>query len=115
MINHPGPKGLIYHNVTPPELVRDADPELAKILEQGLDDLTKLAPHFPVSAGDSHFNSQGLEENGFSSPSVLPICVAPEKWNIPADPNLMARFQDGKDNILFVGRLVANKCQHDLI
>jgi glycosyltransferase involved in cell wall biosynthesis len=115
VINYPGPKGLIYHNVTPPELVRDADPELAGILEQGLNDLTKLAPHFTVSAGDSRFNSLGLEENGFSSPSVLPICVAPEKWNIPADPNLMARFQDGKDNILFVGRLVANKCQHDLI
>ncbi len=115
VINHPGPKSLIYHNVTPPELVRDADPELAKILEQGLNDLTKLAPHFPVSAGDSIFNSQGLKENGFSSPSVLPICVAPEKWNIPADPNLMTRLQDGRDNILFVGRLVANKCQHDLI
>ena len=115
VINHPGPKGLIYHNVTPPELVRDADPDLAIKLEQGLNDLAKLAPYFPASAGDSHFNSSDLEKNGFSSPSVLPICVAPEKWNIPADPNLMTRLQDGRDNILFVGRLVANKCQHDLI
>ncbi|MBU0944972.1 MAG: glycosyltransferase [Proteobacteria bacterium] len=115
VINHPGPKSLIYHNVTPPELVRDADPELAKKLEKGLRDLHQLAPHFPVSAGDSRFNSLDLEKNGFSSPSVLPICVAPEKWNIRAEPNMMTRLQDGKDNILFVGRLAANKCQHDLI
>ncbi|MDH3327867.1 MAG: glycosyltransferase [Desulfobulbaceae bacterium] len=115
VINHPGPKGLIYHNITPPELVRDADPELAIKLEQGLSDLSKLAPHFPVSAGDSRFNSLGLEENGFLSPAVFPICVAPEKWNITADPNMMTRLQDGRDNILFVGRLIANKCQHDLI
>ncbi len=115
VINHPGPKSLIYHNVTPPELVRDADPELAGILEQGLRDLGRLAPHFSVSAGDSRFNSQDLEQNGFSNPFVLPIFVAPEKWNIQADPNMMLRLQDGRDNILFVGRLVANKCQHDLI
>ncbi len=115
VINHPGPKSLIYHNVTPPDLVRDSDPELAKILELGLRDLGRLAPHFSVSAGDSYFNRQDLEENGFSNPFVLPIFVAPEKWNIQADPNMMLRLQDGRDNILFVGRLVANKCQHDLI
>lgn len=115
VINHPGPKSLIYHNVTPPDLVRDADPELAIKLEQGINDLRRLAPHFRVSAGDSRFNSLDLEKHGFSSPSVLPICVAPEKWNITAEPNMMMRLQDGKDNILFVGRLVANKCQHDLV
>jgi len=115
VINHPGAKSLIYHNVTPPELVRDADPELAIKLEQGINDLRRLAPHFRVSAGDSRFNSLDLEKHGFSSPSVLPICVAPEKWNITAEPNMMMRLQDGKDNILFVGRLVANKCQLDLV
>ncbi len=115
VINHPGPKSLIYHNITPPELVRNADPELALKLEQGLNDLSRLAPHFPVSAGDSRFNCRDLEESGFASPSVLPICIAPEKWNIPAEPNMLTRLRDGKDNILFVGRLAANKCQHDLI
>lgn len=115
VINHPGPKSLIYHNVTPPDLVREADPQLALKLEQGLRDLPALASHFPVSAGDSCFNSDDLERNGFRSPSVLPICVAPEKWNIPTEPNMMARLQDGRDNILFVGRLVGNKCQHDLV
>jgi glycosyltransferase involved in cell wall biosynthesis len=115
VINHPGPKSLIYHNITPPDLVRDADPKLALKLEQGLKDLSRLAPHFPVSTGDSRFNCRDLEESGFATPSVLPICIAPEKWNITAEPNMLTRLRDGKDNILFVGRLSANKCQHDLI
>lgn len=115
VIQHAGPKSLIYHNVTPPDLVRELDPKLAEILEQGISDLRLLAPHFSVSVGDSRFNCSDLEENGFRSPSVLPICVPPEKWNIKADPNMMASLQDGKDNILFVGRIVSNKCQHDLI
>ncbi len=115
VIQHAGPKALVYHNVTPPAMVCDNDPALAAILEQGIQDLQVLAPHFTVSVGDSQFNSQDLEDNGFLSPSVLPIVVPPEKWNIPADPFMMDRLQDGKDNILFVGRLIANKCQHDLI
>lgn len=115
VVAHRGPKCLIYHNITPPELVREADPALAEKLEQGLADLGRLAPYFPVSAGDSRFNSADLAANGFLDPSVLPIFITPEKWNIPADPNMMARLQDGKDNILFVGRLVSNKSQNDLI
>lgn len=115
VIRHPGPKSLVYHNVTPPDLVREHEPGLAEILEKGLSDLKVLAPHFPISVADSGFNCADLVTNGFSQPSVLPICISPGKWNIPADPIMMAKLQDGKDNILFVGRLVANKCQHDLI
>lgn len=115
VIQHSGPKALIYHNVTPPDLVREIDPGLAEILEQGIKDLPLLAPHFPISVGDSHFNCQDLEANGFVTPGLLSICVSPEKWNVLADPNMMFKLQDGKDNILFVGRLVSNKCQHDLI
>ncbi len=115
VINHPGPKTLVYHNVTPPELVVKEDPELAEKLEQGLQDLKVLAPHFPISAGDSGFNCNDLQLHGFTDPSVLPICITPEKWNIEAEPGMMARLLDGRDNILFVGRIIANKCQHDLI
>lgn len=112
---HQGPKGLLYHNITPPELVEENDPGLARILQQGIDDLKVLAPHFATSAADSEFNRVDLVTDGFNDPFVLPICVTPERWNIPAETNMMARLQDGRDNILFVGRLVSNKCQHDLI
>ncbi len=110
-----GPRCLIYHNITPPDLVRDHSPELAAQLRQGLDDLPELATLFPVSAGVSQFNGRELAGHGFASPEIMPICVDPARWNIPAALPVMFEFQDGRTNILFVGRVVANKCQHDLI
>ena len=110
-----GPRCLVYHNITPPELVREHSPELAEQLQQGLDDLPELARLFPVSAGVSRFNARELEEHGFQQPEIMPICVDPAKWNIPAATPVMFELQDGRTNILFVGRVVANKCQHDLI
>jgi glycosyltransferase involved in cell wall biosynthesis len=34
---------------------------------------------------------------------------------MPADAELMRQLQDGKTNLLFVGRLAPNKCQDDLL
>ncbi len=110
-----GPRCLVYHNITPPDLVRDHSPELARQLQQGLDDLPELARLFPVSAGVSRFNARELGEHGFREPEIMPICVDPAKWNIPAALPVMFEFQDGRTNVLFVGRVVANKCQHDLL
>lgn len=110
-----GPRCLIYHNITPPAFVADHDFELADQLQQGLDMLPRLAELFPVSAGVSRFNAGELQQHGFANPEVMPICVDPTKWNIPIPAHLMYELQDGRTNILFVGRIVSNKCQHDLI
>ncbi|HHB75957.1 MAG TPA: glycosyltransferase [Desulfobulbus sp.] len=110
-----GPRCLIYHNITPPSFVVDHDPALADQLQQGLDMLPRLAEIFPVSAGVSGFNAEELKHHGFADPEIMPICVDPAKWNIPAPVNRMFELQDGRTNILFVGRIVSNKCQHDLI
>ena len=114
-IAHPGPKYLMYHNITPAELVKPFDPVLARRLERGRSDLQELSLHFPLTVGDSYFNSQELEAFGFQNPAVLPICVDPGKWNREHDLELMENLQDGRSNLLFVGRLSPNKCQHELI
>lgn len=114
-IAHAGPKCLIYHNITPAEFFQPYRPDFAKILETGRAELGQLATYFTFSVGDSAYNAAELAASGFAAPGVLPIAVAPDKWDIPADESLMAQLQDGKTNILFVGRLAPNKCQHDLI
>ena len=113
--DHPGPKCLIYHNITPPEFVRENDPKLANQLEQGLKDLTQLSQSYKYSVGDSRYNADALGAHGFRHPGVLSICVDPQKWDHTPDPAVMARMQDGKINWLFVGRIIPNKCQDDLI
>jgi glycosyltransferase involved in cell wall biosynthesis len=115
MIAHRGPKFFIYHNITPAEFFEPYSPDFARILHAGRADLRNLARHFPKSAGDSAFNADELRACGFSEPMVLPIAVDPAKWNVPPDPGLIEQLQDGRKNILFVGRIVPNKKQHDLV
>lgn len=115
LVGFQGRRCLIYHNITPPQMVAEHEPELARLLQQGLDDLPRLAGLFPVCAGVSAFNAGELTQNGFHDPEVMPICVDPAKWNISTPAHRMFELQDGRTNIIFVGRIVANKCQHDLI
>jgi glycosyltransferase involved in cell wall biosynthesis/ADP-heptose:LPS heptosyltransferase len=114
-IAHRGPKCLIYHNITPHEYLEPYLPLHTHLCRKGREELPRLAIHFPVSVGDSNFNAIELAEVGFQSPGVLPICVDPAKWQLVPDAGLMERLQDGRTNVLFVGRLSPQKKQEDLI
>lgn len=115
MIEFRGPKYLIYHNITPGEYFESYRPEHARILYRGRDDLPRLAKHFHNSVGDSSFNADELARHGFATPGILPLAVDPAKWAFPPDPRIMDEMQDGRNNILFVGRFAPNKKQDDLI
>lgn len=112
---HGGPKCMVYHNITPAHFFEPYRPEIAALLEQGRRELAKLAPAFDISYGDSAYNAAELAELGFRDPQVLPITIDPALWDEPADPATMAQLQDGKTNLLFVGRIAPNKCQIDLV
>ena len=114
-VAHPGPKGLIYHNITPAEFFQPYRPEFAPLLRHGREELWTLAHSFPVSVGDSAYNAEELAIHGFASPGILPLAIDPGQWNTPPDEALMRQFQDGKHNLLFVGRYAPNKCQHQLV
>lgn len=114
-VAHRGPKCLIYHNITPAEFFKPYRPGFAWMLEAGRADLPRLAQHFPLSVGVSAYNAAELTACGFRAPGVLPIIVDPDKWNIAPDDKLMAGLQDGRTNLLFVGRVAPNKQQDQLI
>ncbi|NJM69670.1 MAG: glycosyltransferase [Scytonema sp. RU_4_4] len=114
-ITHPGSKCLIYHNITPAKFFVPYRAEVAQLLEQGRADLKQLAQHFPLSVGVSAYNMTELVASGFAQPGILPISVNPSKWDMPADAALMRQLQDGKTNLLFVGRFSPNKRQDNLL
>lgn len=114
-VSHTASKCLIYHNITPAHFFEKYDPGFAAILEEGRRDLTQLSAHFPVTVGDSEYNANELIESGFSNSSVLPIIVSPQKWDRKPDSMRMQKLQDGRTNILFVGRVAPNKRQDDLL
>lgn len=113
--SHPGAKCLIYHNITPAKFFQPYRPDFAAILDKGRAELQELAQYFKVSVGDSAYNAAELVASGFEQPGVLPIAVDPSKWNRLPDSALMEQLQDGKSNLLFVGRITPNKCQEQLV
>lgn len=114
-IAHAGPKGLVYHNITPHEFFRTYRPDFVPVLRGGREDLWTLASAFAVSAGDSSFNAMELQRFGFRDPGVLPLPVDPACWDSPPNHDWMERLQDGRRNVLFVGRVVPNKRQDRLV
>jgi glycosyltransferase involved in cell wall biosynthesis len=115
LVDYRGPKYLIYHNITPGEYFEEYRPEFARILHRGRADLPLLAKHFRNSVGDSAFNAAELARHGFDSPGVLPLAIDPGKWAFRPDPATMDQMQDGRTNILFVGRFAPNKKQDHLL
>jgi glycosyltransferase involved in cell wall biosynthesis len=114
-IAHPGPKALLYHNITPAEHFRRFRPGFARLLRDGREQMWSLAPAFPVSAGDSAYNAAELARFGFAQPGVLPLPVDPASWCVAPTPAWMERLGDGRPNILFVGRVAPNKRQDRLV
>jgi glycosyltransferase involved in cell wall biosynthesis len=100
---------LHYHNVTPPELLWRDMPHLAAQCRDGREHLAKLTGRIVCSAADSSFNAREMEAVGLPAAMVVGILRQPL-----AIPHII-REPTGPIRILFVGRGVPNKCQHDLI
>jgi glycosyltransferase involved in cell wall biosynthesis len=111
----PDRMALIYHNITPPEYFADVNRTLARQCYRGRRELRAYAGRCDLALGDSEFNRLDLEQLGFPRTAVLP--VMPDFSHLERDPNrfLADQFDDEWTNILFVGRVIANKKIEDLI
>ena len=111
----PDRMALIYHNITPPEYFIGVHQQLARQCFRGRRELGAYAPRCDLAMGDSEFNRLDLEGLGFPRTAVLP--VVPDFSHLDRAANwIVARdFDDGWTNILFVGRVIANKKIEDLI
>ena len=74
-----------------------------------------MGARFPLSFGVSQFNAAELSECGFRNPGVLPLSIDPSRLAVIPDQQLLPTLQDGKTNLLFVGRIAPNKKQDDLV
>jgi glycosyltransferase involved in cell wall biosynthesis len=111
----PDRMALIYHNITPPEYFVGVHRTLARQCFRGRRELRAYADRCDLALGDSEFNREDLEALGFPSTAVLP--VVPDFSHLDRPPNwLVARdFDDDWTNVLFVGRVIANKKIEDLV
>ena len=106
---------LIYHNITPPEYFIGINKTLVGLCWIGRRELTAYRDRCALALGDSTFNRQELDSLGFPRTGVLP--VVPSFRHLDGLPNatLANGFDDGRTNVLFVGRTIPNKRLEDVI
>jgi len=112
---HRGRRVLLHHNITPPEFFVGHDPELVRICAIGQEEFRRLAPHVDLGLADSEFNRRELEAAGFGRTGVLPIFLDFRRYREQPAPVLRRLLDDGRTNLLFVGRVTPNKRQEDLV
>ncbi len=106
---------MVYHNVSPPAFFSKIDPELAKQLRIGREQLHALRERTVLALGVSAYNERELRDLGYGATDVLPIVLDLTRYDFDPNPALLARYRTPAPNLLFVGRLVPNKRIEDLI
>ena len=106
---------LIYHNITPPEYFVGVHRTLARQCFRGRRELRAYAARCDIALGDSEFNRQDLEALGFPRTGVLPVVPDFSHLDLPSNSMVARQFDDDWTNVLFVGRVIANKKIEDLV
>jgi glycosyltransferase involved in cell wall biosynthesis len=100
------------HNMTPLRYLVGWDHIGSHGVAWGLVQLKELAARASLGLAVSHFNEAELIEAGFSNTAVAPFLIDLRTLEIEPDPAVKAA---AGTTWLFVGRLAANKAQHDLV
>lgn len=111
----PDRMALIYHNITPPEYFVGVHRTLARQCFRGRRELQAYVDRCELALGDSEFNRQDLEALGFPRTEVLPVVPDFSHLDEVPDRFVADQFDDDWTNVLFVGRVIANKKIEDLI
>ena len=108
-----------YHNFTPPEYFAQWEPAVVHGIEWGRHQRTQLADRAVLGIGDSAYNERDLVEAGYRRTAVCPVLIDPSTFLCTPSPAVVAELdaakQAGGIDLLFVGRIAPNKCQHDLV
>ncbi|MBR1885365.1 MAG: glycosyltransferase [Schwartzia sp.] len=113
--NYPRKVVLFYHNITPARyFFGNAWGSWLKCL-RGRHDLKKIASNSFFAWGASEYSRRELEAVGVEKTSVLPIVVEPKTYMGQGEDGTVLRYQDGRLNLLVVGRGVPHKKQDEAI
>lgn len=107
---------LRYHNVTPPHFFKGYDIGAERNTRKGLRQIKELAPYIDYGIVVSEFNKRDLLEMGYTCPiDVEPILIQFDDYRQQPSEKVMSKYNDGRKNIVFVGRVAPNKKFEDVI
>ncbi len=105
---------MVYHNITPSHYFTGGSPHWT-VTEEGRRQLGLWQDRFIGIIAESDYNGRELKSLGYENVSTIPLLVDLDKLQkMNPDPEV-ARRHEKTFNLLFVGRIAENKCQHELI
>ena len=107
-------KFFVYHNITPPQYFDESDPTHAYVLK-GYSQLSQFRDIVESAIAVSAFNRQQLSRRGFDNVTVIPLLRDFTAVRYAPDSKTPYHDERAVFRLLFVGRLVPHKCQHELI
>ncbi len=110
---------LDSHNFTAPELFAGWEPSNVERASRAADELARLASRALLGLADSSFNARGLRRAGCRHTAVVPVLADYGRVATAPDERvateLAALKADGGADLIFVGRIVPSKAQHELV
>ncbi len=107
MLNLAGRVITVYHNITPPKYL--SDPEVKRFSRLGTEQLEILAKRSSWGVAASNFNRKEMHKVGFDRVEVIPPKIEIGLHSMGAKTSCATK------DWIFVGRIVGNKCQHDVV
>lgn len=109
-----------FHNFTRPELFAGWEPGNVTRAAQAADDLELLAPEALLGLARSTYSERALRAAGCRRTAVTPVLADYARVTTSPDPRVVAELQARRQaelgaDILFVGRVVPSKAQHELV
>ncbi len=116
LVDRPEPLIVDFHNITPQRFLNSWHSEAAYAVTTGWQQVPMLARRTSIALADSAFNAGDLEANGYRDVAVVPILLDFETFERGIDKSFARELEkSASSRWLFVGRIVPNKAQHDLI
>lgn len=108
-------KIMKYHNITPGHFIKSHNDEAYKLTTLGREQLERSNICYEMALADSEFNRRELDELGYINTHILPILINFDDYEQAPDRKIINQYCDEKINLVFVGRIVPNKKQEDII
>jgi glycosyltransferase involved in cell wall biosynthesis len=110
---------LDFHNFTGPEYFARWEPDSEARAATAATELALLAPRARLGLAKSPFSERTLRRAGCRRTVVLPVLADYRRVTAAPDPRVAAELaalrSGGGADILFVGRIVPSKAQHELV
>lgn len=112
-----GRRAIVYHNLTPPDLLAAHAPEIARLTAIGRSELGALAESetIDLAIGVSAYNTRDLDATGFTNTATLPLPVDLRRYAAVPDALVARDLRNTGMLFLTVGRVAPNKRLEDFL